>query len=914
MSCVRMRLPVFRTLLALLAASFAHAVGAQSADPLAVREFHIQAQDAVSGLADFGEQSGQQLLFDFDAVQGRRTNAIAGSLRATEALAHLLEGSGLSYDVINPRTISVRRSTTSDPDRVGGGRAFRESGRAATRDRRRREPGAGGNAAAVSSDEIIVTAEKRGKSLQRSAVAVTALGSRVVERQQITDLKSIATLIPNLHVGASSSQAAFDLAMRGIVSTNRTEVGDPAVAFHVDGFYSPRPQGATIVMHDLEHLEVLRGPQGTLFGRNANAGVINVVTAKPVLGASYGALDLTRGSHDLIRTKGHLNLALGETFALRAAAFFEQRDGYIAFLPGSQADASTPRYDDSDKRSVRLSGQWEPTDDWRVFASAERFDDRGTGTIPVSPTPRPGYGLRAALVSSPGRLAMKNDTFHLRVDRFAEGFGEAGLELTYQFGWARMTRTNVSDEDAGLAQDPEIRALPYSYVQPTFQAESRTQGAEFVSTQHELQIKPLDGGPLDWIAGAFFYQEDNSMRFDVDLGDDRGLVPGEADAGDMRYAQSYLQPHRRLGAWAGFGQVTWHAADTLRFSGGARYTHDTKSDRGGVNVVCPGPYATIGSGGFHLAGVATRDIPFAPDPDSPVAVPGTCRITAHNDASRDWSKVTYMARIEHDVTQRLLAYALTSTGFKSGVIQDGGGHAGPEQVVNYELGLKASLLGGAMALNTVAFHSAYSDILRARLEWGAPDTFYLVTRNATRARILGAESELLWKLSGTGELQAVVTYLDSAYRDFPTVDSQFYVASDPLSPVVNLRGNRLPFAPEYTVALVYEHSFRLANGARLAPRLQTRYQSEMFLTDFNRRSDRQEGCTRTDLSLRYEARADWSIEAFVRNLEDEAVKNNVDLRGNQPGSGGVAGFPGVARAFLDAPRTYGLRAAVRFGR
>src|SRR6185503_19198402 len=121
----------------------------------------------------------------------------------------------------------------------------------------RRPPAA--PAGPVGVDEIIVTAEKREESLQRTALAVTALASRALERQQITDLKSVTTLIPNLQIGTSSTQAAFDLALRGIVSTNRTEIGDAAVAFHVDGFYSPRPQGATMLIHDADRLEALRG-------------------------------------------------------------------------------------------------------------------------------------------------------------------------------------------------------------------------------------------------------------------------------------------------------------------------------------------------------------------------------------------------------------------------------------------------------------------------------------------------------------------------------------------------------------------------------------------------------------------------------------------------------------------------------
>jgi iron complex outermembrane receptor protein len=189
----------------------------------------------------------------------------------------------------------------------------------------------------------------------------------------------------------------------------------------------------------------------------------------------------------------------------------------------------------------------------------------------------------------------------------------------------------------------------------------------------------------------------------------------------------------------------------------------------------------------------------------------------------------------------------------------------------------------------------------------------LVTRNATAANIYGIESELLWKPSAADTLQAVFTYLVSEYRDYPTIDTQYYVADDPLSPLINLKGNRLPFAPQYTAALVYERAFGLTNGAKLVPRLQTKYQSEMFLTDFNRESDRQRAYTRTDLSLRYEAPTHWVIEAYVQNVEDVAVKNNVDLRGSQPGTGGVAGFPGVARAFFDAPRTCGLRATYHFG-
>jgi iron complex outermembrane receptor protein len=886
---------------------------AAAQSPRSTPQFDIEAQEAAAALAEFSAQAGLQLLFDYDAVQGLRTRAVNGRMRVKDALGRLLTGTGLTYEIVNERTISVLR----DPELVDG--AMRAQGPAPVPARREAELARPGPTAleeparTVPIDEIIVTAEKREAYLQRSAVAVTALAANVVERQQVTDLKSVTTLIPNLQIGLSSTQAAFDLALRGIVSTNRTEFGDAAVAFHVDGFYSPRPQGATMLIHDLDRLEALRGPQGTLFGRNANAGVINIITAKPDTNRTSGAFDVTLGSYDLQRLKAHLNVPLSDTFALRGSAYVESREGFIDFLPGSTVRPATPRYDDSDKRAFRVSGQWDPADAWTVFASAERYADRGAGTIPVSLTPADGHDLRSALITSPGKLDMRNDTFHLRTDfRFdAERLGADRLELSYLFGWARMTRANVSDQDVGLALDPELRSLPEPPLPATYDEERRTEASNFVSWQHEMQLKPLDPGRIDWIAGVFFYQENNAIRFDIDVRDDRGSTPGAVDDGDVRYSQAFIQPDRTLAAWAGFGQLTWSAADHTRFTAGARYTEDTKRDRNGINLVCPAPNATIGEGGFNLDGVSTGDIPMSAD-NSPT--PGTCYISAYNDARKVWSKVTYMARVEHDFREGLLGYALTNTGFKSGVIQDGGTHADPEQVVNYELGLKATLFDSTMAINNVAFYSDYSDILRTRIESDATGVHQLVNRNATRAHIYGLESEWLWKPSATDTLQAVFTWLEAEYRDYPTVDAQYYVPLDPLTPVINLRGNKLPFAPEYTAALVYERSFPLGTGARLVPRLQTKYQSEMYLTDFNRPSDAQRAYTRTDLSLRYETRASWMLEAYVLNLENEAVKNNVDLRANQPGIGGVAGFPGVARAFFDAPRTWGVRASYRFER
>ncbi len=745
-------------------------------------------------------------------------------------------------------------------------------------------------------EEIIVTAEKREVSLQDTPVAVTALGQATLDRLQVTDLRSLVSLVPGLQIGQSSNQAAVDVAIRGIVSTNRSEVGDPAVAFHVDGIYSPRPQGATALLYDVERVEVLRGPQGTLFGRNANAGVVNVITAKPDARGTSGSLDVTAGNYDLFRLKGHLNLPLAETLAVRVAGYVEKRDGFIDFAPGSQVPPGADKYDNADRYSGRVSALWTPVENFSLHVAAERFSDQGAGTVPVSINPLPGLGLRDAVIDSPGVLDQVNDSIRLRADYEPADW----FSVSYLFGYAHMTRQNVNDNDVGYALDPALRALPRPPVSPAFAEERRFQRGVFDSQQHELQIKSTNAEVLDWLVGAFYYREKNDIRFDIDFRDDTGTIPGQFDVNDRRDAQTFIQPDRDLSSYAFFTQETWHVTDDWRLSGGVRYTRDSKKDTGGRNYVCNRNNSTPATGGINVINVPTSQIP------------SLCVVTARNDADKKWSRVTWMGRVEHDLNDDVMAYAMVNTGFKSGVIQDGGSAADPETVTNYELGAKLTLLGGAMTLNNVAFYSDYKDILRANTVIGANGIQQLVTVNATKASIYGLETELNWRVTEADRLQVSAAYLNAEYDNFPTVDTNIFTAGNP-NGAINLKGNKLPFAPTFSITAVYEHFFDLPNGGAIVPRIQSKYQSKMYLTDFNRATDRQGSFTRTDLSLRYESPDDWVIEAFVQNVEDEDVKNNVDIRGQQPASTGtVPGFPGVTRAFYDAPRTWGVRAAYRF--
>ena len=742
-------------------------------------------------------------------------------------------------------------------------------------------------------EEIVVTATKRETSLLKTPVAVTALPGESMERQQVVDLKSVTALVPNLQVGAHSDSAAVDVSLRGIVSTNRTELGDPAVAFHVDGFYSPRPQGATTLLYDLDRIEVLRGPQGTLFGRNANAGVINVSTAKPQFDSTSTSIDLTAGNFNLFRAKGHVNAPLASGLAVRAAAYLERRDGFIDFQDGSEVGAGSARYDNSKKTAFRLSGKWQPIESLQIFVSGEQFIDQGAGTIPVLTEPRAGTDLRSALVDSEGLLDLKNTTFHGRVDFSPVDW----LTVSYLGGYARMTRKNVSDNDVGFNPDAN------------FQQEHRTHDSTFLSQSHEVQLKSVDLPGFDFIVGGFLYREDNDIRFDIDINDDpdNDLIP------DQYWAMSFIQPDRELDSAALYGQATWHIFDGLRVTGGARYTTDSKSDEGGLNLVCNNFGATFDNGGVNLRNRST--IPFAPELFGDTPHPdGTCGSfpgNLGNDVDETWNRLTWMGRLEWDPADSWLVYALVNTGFKSGVIQDGGTTADPELVTNYELGLRASMFDGTLTWSQTAFVSDYTDILRSRAEVQADGSQQLVTRNATEALIFGFETELTWLISGMDRLQLVASYLNAEYKDFPNIDNVLFATNDDLSPRVNLEGNKLPFSPEFSIAAVYEHTFELSYGW-ITPRLQTQFQTAMFLSDFNRQREKQDAFTRTDLSVRYETDNGWLAEVFVKNIEDSEVRSNVEIKGNSPGANGIAGDPGLTYAYFDPPRTFGVRLAYRW--
>lgn len=744
-------------------------------------------------------------------------------------------------------------------------------------------------------ERITITATKRATLLQETPLAVTAYSQATLDNAGVKDLVSLQAMIPNLTVEQHGDSGGVHVFMRGVGSTNHTELGDPAVAFHVDGVYSPRPQGATVLMYDLAHVEVARGPQGTLSGRNATAGSVNMETAKPRFNKFSGNADVVLGQYNRIGMQTALNIPLSETVAVRVAAISEKHDGYVDFQPRSNVQPGTRKYMAGDQLGVRATVAWQPHDQLDATAAVEYYRDNGTGTVLLMQQPRAGQKRYSALIDTPGALQQNNITYRTRINYRPND----ALELSYIGSASTLKRVNANDWDAG--------------VQPGFKQEHRTEWSKFDNYTHELQLKSTGDSALQWLVGGFLIHEDNQIRFDIDMaqtGVPAGLGPiviNPVLPGDTAWSMSFIQPKRLLDSKAIFGQSTYDLKNGLKLTLGARYTREQKEDQGGRNWVCPEFGATIATGG-HLIGpggpVTRETCRSAYAGDSTPAGTGTWPGGGDNSAvSPVDSSATYLARLEYAFSQDVNSYASVSTGFKSGGFGDGGRFFKPEYITNYELGLKSEWLNRALAVNVSAFAMRYKDMQVSSVEKLPSGQQQVVTGNAATARINGIETEVNWRITKADRLMGNFNFLRATYGEFIACDSAYQDCS---RETINLKGNRLRHTPSFSTTFAFEHDIAMASG-KLTPRLSAHYQTKSYVSEFNQTpgalpdARAQKAYTTADVSLRFEPlKKDWLAEVFVMNATDVAVKTDANL------------VQGVWTGFYNAPRTAGVRMSAKF--
>ena len=761
-------------------------------------------------------------------------------------------------------------------------------------------------------DTVQVTATKRETPLQKTPVAVTAISPETLDKERVMTVQDITHLVPSFAATAEGDHDVVTLTLRGVGNDSaKTEYADPEVALFVDGVYTPRAEAAASLLLDLDSVEVLRGPQGTLWGRNSTVGAVNFQTAKPVLGDQFGYAQFEFGDYNHVGMRGAVNVPLSSTFAFRVALAQEQHDGYVDYqnpnpqLPsiasqqaaylasGGTAATFRPidphlyvtqgqKYNAQDQSAARLSTLWVPSDRFTWNLSFEYFRDRGTPNANLMQTPRAGQDFWSTLADTAPFLDRDSYALRSRMDYVISDY----MTLSYIAGFSKYQGSSDYDQDGGTL-------VPTSFATGSTFQEDRTNESHYRSNSHELDLKSTGDNTLDWILGLYYAAEDNSIRFDIPIfnGTSQGTVAWQG---------SFIQPSETVNSYAGFGQATWHLSDRLRLTGGVRWTHDEKENTGGRN------YGWQYNPDVPQIPIATGTIPGA---DTGFGV------TAHNDGKYDASKATWLVRVDADLAENALVYGSVSTGYKSGGLQDGGVPYKSETLTNYEAGIKLSFLDHHLTWNSAVYHEDFKNFQLA-----APITFIdgshgLGFSNVQgTTKVTGIETELAAILGEADRVNLVLsaipqkklgTLLYAGSNDYGGLPP--CPAASGIGSCLDISGNDLAHAPSWSGTLIWEHTFTLGNGARLAPRISGHAESASWLSPFNLGDgDKQKSYFRGDLSMRYTpSGARWWAGAYVDNFTDEKVRTNA-------GRTALSNGQFIYTSQYLPPRTFGVNFGVDF--
>ncbi|MBU1823765.1 MAG: TonB-dependent receptor [Alphaproteobacteria bacterium] len=429
------------------------------------------------------------------------------------------------------------------------------------------EPVATETAAEDRDDIIVVTANRREENLQDVSGVVQTLGADQLRRDGISDLRNLQVAIPGLSI--SNQEGNVEIFIRGVGSANSTELGDPGAAPHLNGTYIPRPRGLGLMFYDLERVEVNKGPQGTLYGRNAVAGTLNIITAKPRLGEFGGYAQAEFGNRSSYGAEGAINIPLGETFALRAAGYYINRDfGFKNVSTGALASGLKPAGLE-ENYAGRLSLLWEPSDQLSISIVGDYGKETGTGY--------PGANIFSAVQATglrPDKLNLKNVVYRgLQGEMENElwgvqgkinyDFGSFGAELTGSYRSVDFYQVNASSEGIDYP-GRDLSAVLYDNFSGNFwQTKSKSQ-------VYEARVFANEDQRFRWNLGGFYFNEDQAVGY-----------LALADRGYCCYSGTeFTMPDVNGESYAFYADGTFDVTDRLRFLGGIRYTDEKKSRYG----------------------------------------------------------------------------------------------------------------------------------------------------------------------------------------------------------------------------------------------------------------------------------------------------------------------------------------------
>ena len=709
-------------------------------------------------------------------------------------------------------------------------------------------------------EEIVVTARRTEETLQDVPIAVSAFNAEDLRTLQAENLSGLQGAVPNLNlVQGRGSASSANIFIRGIGQPDALQTFDPGVGIYLDDVYVSRIQGALFSLHDIERIEVLRGPQGTLYGKNTIAGAIKLVTRKPTA-ETEGDIEVGFGRYSARNAKAYFAGGLTDTLFASVSGLWAERDGTVTdYLNGRE-------YNDRDERAARVALRWVPSD--TLEATLAMDTTRQRNALSMGKAEAPLVAIDFALGFIPLRAPAPGDwdrtAASLLPNDPAQSLDHHGVSFTVDWGvsdalaaksvtaWRRLETDFFIDIDGTELQLGDV------FV-----------GVRQEQMSQEFQLSWDNGSGLRGVGGIYGLKERVGSEQAAFADDFLRFFGTPLDF--LRTINDYLETE----SYAVFGQGSWDFAEQWSATLGLRYTYEKKD---------------------YFRTTSTFSTAFPP-------FNGTFAF----DIDDSWSAFTPSLTIDHKASDDILLYGSLSRGFKSGGFNGRANNPNevsafnPEYVWTYELGAKSSFDDNRLRVNAAIFYSDYKDFQARVSDVFNPDApvpgFPVI--NAGKLEIFGAELETIWLPTDNLVVSAQIGYLDVDYKEF---NETILVGGTAV--VRDRSDDEAPFAPEWTTRFAANYTFELGASGALIVGADAAYRSKMWLSVDNQDVLTQSGYWLSNAFVSWLSEdARWRVTGGIRNLTDKTYK--VDAQE-------FRAVGNIQTAYYGDPRTWALTVGYSF--
>jgi len=705
-------------------------------------------------------------------------------------------------------------------------------------------------------EEVVVTANKREQSLQKVPISINALTGNDIASSNITNLNDVGHLVPGLQIHNEFGVATPLTFLRGIGNASFVTTSITPIGFYINGVYIGQNIAQGLALFDLERIEVLRGPQGTLFGRNTTGGAINVITSKPQVGADpAGDIKVAVGRFQTLNADASFGDSIGESFAYRLAMSRQSDNGAFrnvnpAFVRRNGSEAS-----DIDMTSARLQLLWELGDSFTALVSLHGGKSDGGNVISkpgfiLGNPPRncPAGAVSGAVLngcSDPYGFGIRDsanthETTEQTVSTELVETHGAVAELNWQRGDYTFTSVTAWDS-AELERLHDSDGHSLSFLTSTFLADTSYWSQEFRATSNFT-------GSFNWVGGLYFYGDENTSFAHYQVGDLGGT--GIAQVMDQKTSSH-----------AAFADGTYELSERWTLTAGARWTSDKRD--AAIQTWATNSFGVLG------APAVPANIMLALSPYEKISVAQArtaflAPLIPANRLLRTWKKWSGRLSLSYDVDDDTLAYASLSRGFKGGefngaaiIVPSEVSLTDPEYLNSYELGVKSTMLDGRLRANIAVFHMQYKN--QQVQSFVNPDSSFPSLTNVGEAEINGAEFETQFRVNDAWLFSFGGTWLP---------DANFTKFLDPK--VGDRSGNRLPQSPKWSLNAQARYETTVGGDNLLSIQVQGRWNSERYFTVENRPGLREDSYAVVDARAAYRFMSDKAeVGLFAKNLFDK---------------------------------------------